>query len=150
MATLTDCMSTHHQACDGLFAEAERAAQGGEWAACQAATDAFTAAMAAHFAAEEDSLFPRCQAANPVARGPVSVMKSEHGLMRELFAELKDAAASRDAEAWFAAGDTLVVLMQQHNLKEERILYPLCDQAIPAAESLAAELSATLEGATHA
>lgn len=150
MATLTDCMSTHHQACDSLFAEAERTAQAGQWETCQAATGAFVAATAAHFAAEENTLFPRCETANPVARGPISVMLSEHGMMRELLAELKEAAAARDAEAWLAAGDTLVILMQQHNLKEERILYPLCDQAIPAAEVLAAELAATLEGATHA
>jgi hemerythrin-like domain-containing protein len=149
MATLTDCMSAHHQACDELYAEAEEAAQAGRWERCQAATSGFAAAVTAHFAAEENTLFPRCQAANPVARGPVSVMLGEHQLMRELIAELERAAADGDADSWLAAGDTLVILMQQHNLKEERILYPLCDQAIPSAEALAEQLHTSLEGAAH-
>ena len=149
MATLTDCMSTHHHACDELYAEAEEAAQGGRWQACYTATGAFVAAMEAHFGAEENTLFPRCQAANPVAQGPVSVMLGEHRLMRELFAELELAARGRDADAWLAAGDTLVILMQQHNLKEERILYPLCDHAIPAAADLADQLQNALEGTAH-
>lgn len=154
MATLTDCMSTHHQACDGLYAEAEQAAQAGRWEDCRAATGAFVAAMTAHFGAEENTLFPRCQAASPVARGPVSVMLGEHDLMRELLAELEDAAAAGDAAAWLGSGDTLVILMQQHNLKEERILYPMCDQAIAGgsqlADELAGQLATTLEGAAHA
>jgi hemerythrin-like domain-containing protein len=149
MATLTDCMSTHHHACDDLYAEAEEAAQAGRWQACYTATGAFVAAMEAHFGAEENTLFPRCQAANPVAQGPVSVMLGEHRLMRELFVELESAAASQDADAWLGAGDTLLVLMQQHNLKEERILYPLCDQAIAEAGELAGQLQDILEGSTH-
>jgi len=149
VATLTDCMSTHHRFCDDLYAEAEEAAHSGRWEACRAGTGAFVAAMTAHFGAEENTLFLRCQAANPVAQGPVSVMLGEHQMMRELFADLECAAADGDADAWLAAGDTLLILMQQHNLKEERILYPLCDQAIPAAAELAAQLSTTLEGNAH-
>jgi hemerythrin-like domain-containing protein len=149
MATLTDCMSIHHRYCDDLYASAEEAALAGRWDACRAATGGFAAAVAAHFGAEESTLFPRCQAANPVAQGPVSVMLGEHQLMRELLAELERAAADRDADAWLASGDTLVILMQQHNLKEERILYPLCDQAIPAAAELAEQLHTTLEGTAH-
>jgi len=36
--------------------------------------------------------------------------------------------------------------MQQHNMKEENILYPMCDQALGAeAERLGEKFSATLE-----
>ena len=38
------------------------------------------------------------------------------------------------------------MLMQQHNMKEENILYPMCDQALgPEAERLGAKMGAMLE-----
>ena len=38
------------------------------------------------------------------------------------------------------------MLMQQHNMKEENILYPMCDQALGAeAERVGATMSAMLE-----
>lgn len=149
MATLTEYLSHHHQACDALFADAENAAVAGHWDACLADAQAFVAAVAAHFDAEEEQVFPRCEAANPAASGPVAVMRGEHAMMRELLAELLGAAEARDEAAFRDAGDTLVILMQQHNLKEERILYPLCDRGIPGAPALADQLRETLEATAH-
>ena len=38
------------------------------------------------------------------------------------------------------------MLMQQHNMKEENILYPMCDQSLGAeAERVAAKMGALLE-----
>ena len=38
------------------------------------------------------------------------------------------------------------MLMQQHNMKEENILYPMCDQALAAeAEELGGKISSMLE-----
>jgi iron-sulfur cluster repair protein YtfE (RIC family) len=149
MATLTECMSDHHQACDGLFAVAEAAALAEDWAVCQAAGRDFAAAVARHFEAEESLLFPACVAANGVARGPVSAMLGEHEMMRELLAELEGAAGAGDGVGFQAAADTLLILMQQHNLKEERILYPLCDQSIGGAAPLADQLQKRLENLAH-
>lgn len=149
MTALTECMSDHHQACDGLFAAAEAAALAEDWAACQAAGRDFAAAVARHFEAEESLLFPACVAANGVARGPVSVMLGEHELMRELLADLEGAAKAGDATAFQDAADTLLILMQQHNLKEERILYPLCDQSIGGAAPLVDQLRNRLESLAH-
>jgi iron-sulfur cluster repair protein YtfE (RIC family) len=150
LTSLTDCMSAHHQACDHLFVAAEEAALAGRRDDCRAATRHFAAAMEAHLRAEEELLFPRCRAANPVAQGPITVMLGEHLLMRELVAQMVAAAEAGDSPAWQDAGDTLVILLQQHNMKEERILYPLCDQSIAAPSALAADLQAILEGPAHA
>ena len=46
----------------------------------------------------------------------------------------------RDARGVAATCDTLLVLMQQHNMKEENILYPMCDSRIPDAATLLQEL----------
>lgn len=150
MATLTQCMSDHHQACDELFAAAEDAVLAEDWPTCRAATGAFAAAVARHFEAEESLLFPACVAANGVAQGPVGVMLAEHKMMRDLLAELAAAAEAGQHEAFRGAADTLLILMQQHNLKEERILYPLCDRSIGGAASLAGQLVDHLENAAHA
>lgn len=149
MTSLTECMRDHHEVCDKLFAQAEAACLARQWDACQTSTQGFVAAMGAHFGAEEEHLFPLCEAANPVAKGPAAVMRGEHAMMRELLADLLRAAQDRDEEGFRSAGDTLVILMRQHNLKEEHILYPLCERSIPAAAALAVRLRGALEDSTH-
>ena len=73
-------------------------------------------------------------------------MRFEHEQMRPLLAQLGDACAARDGEAYAGAAETLLILMQQHNMKEENILYPMCDQALGAeAERLGAKMDAMLE-----
>ena len=49
-------------------------------------------------------------------------MRSEHAQMRELFGELQAAIGRRDARALADAAETLFLIMQQHNVKEEKCL----------------------------
>ena len=70
-------------------------------------------------------------------------MRTEHQQMRGLFEELRAGMANQDADGVLGAAETLNVLMQQHNLKEEEILYPMTDQALGAdAETFARKLGA--------
>jgi hemerythrin-like domain-containing protein len=62
--------------------------------------------------------------------GPTEVMRGEHRQMRDLLGQMKGALASKDSDAFGGAADTLLILMQQHNMKEENILYPMCDNAL--------------------
>ena len=64
--------------------------------------------------------------------GPTQVMRTEHRQMRDLLADLARAVAARRADDFAGHGETLVILMQQHNLKEENILYPMCDSSLAA------------------
>ena len=57
-------------------------------------------------------------------------MRSEHAQMRELFDELRDAIGRHDASALADAADTLLLVMQQHNVKEENVLYPMADRTV--------------------
>ncbi len=59
-------------------------------------------------------------------------MRLEHAQMRPLLAQLEAACAARDGDGYAGAAETLLILMQQHNMKEENILYPMCDQALGA------------------
>ena len=145
MSFPTQILPAHHKHCDDLLVAAEEAVQNGDWAAAAPACARFTAQMQAHFAAEEEMLFPAFEAVAG-GSGPTRVMRMEHEQMRPLLAQLAAACAARDGEAYAGAAETLLILMQQHNMKEENILYPMCDQALgPEAERIGAQMSARLE-----
>ena len=50
--------------------------------------------------------------------------------MRELIALLSHAVTQKDQSEFLGEAETLLVLMQQHNMKEEQILYPMIDRVI--------------------
>ena len=76
--------------------------------------------------------------------GPTQVMRGEHEQMRELVAAATSALVDGDADAYAGEAETLLIMMQQHNMKEENILYPMCDQ------HLADELGALVPGLQQA
>lgn len=123
-------LTGQHRASDQLLTTTEQAAHRGDWAAAVEAAQAFIDATEAHLHYEEDILFPALQAAAPMTAGPVVVMRSEHAQMRELFAELRDAAGAQDATLLADVVDTLLLIMQQHNAKEENVLYPIADRTL--------------------
>lgn len=54
--------------------------------------------------------------------GPTQVMRMERAIKE------------RDKKTFLSLRDTFMVLIGQHNMKEEQILYPICDQHLPAEE----------------
>jgi iron-sulfur cluster repair protein YtfE (RIC family) len=130
----TQALPAHHKHCDDLFAVAELAASKGRWVDCRAEFGLFQREMAAHFATEEEVLFPAFEAESGSLSGPTRMMRLEHTQMRSLIDEAEQAAAAADGNGFFGALETLLILMQQHNMKEENILYPMCDQALAGRE----------------
>ena len=57
-------------------------------------------------------------------------MRGEHAEMRATLAQLRAALASRDLDEFGGEAETLLIMMQQHNMKEENILYPMCDMRL--------------------
>lgn len=127
-------MHQDHGRCDDLFVAAEAACHAKDWASAHTAVKAFVGQTEKHFHTEEELLFPAFEQATGSAGGPTQVMRMEHAQMRDLFAQMIAAIDARDIEALAGAAETLLVLMQQHNMKEENILYPMCDQALPGDE----------------
>ncbi|HEX8963818.1 MAG TPA: hemerythrin domain-containing protein [Rhodocyclaceae bacterium] len=127
---LTQPLQQHHKHCDDLFAAAEALGHSSDWPACETTAGKFCAEMEAHFSTEEQVLFPAFASATGMNGGPVAVMRMEHAQMRELMAQMMAAAKARDRNAYAGAADTLLILMQQHNMKEENILYPMCDNSL--------------------
>ena len=146
MSLPTQLLPAHHRHCDGLFVAAEESVQRNDWAAVAPAFARFNDQMRAHFTAEESLLFPAFEAATGMSAGSTQMMRHEHEQMRSLLSQLEAACAAHDGEAYAGVAETLLMLMQQHNMKEDNILYPMCDQALGAgAERVAQEMGALLE-----
>ena len=132
MTTFSSYMGDDHHRCDELFAAAEAAVQSGDWNDANAAHRHFLAGMQHHFAMEEEVLFPAFEEASGSSMGPTAVMRHEHEQMRQLFGEMEQAMQAQQIDDYLGASETLLVLMQQHNAKEEQILYPMTDSMLVA------------------
>ena len=147
MHTPTQPLHDHHKHCDELFAVAEARAHSSDWAGCETASAQLLGELEAHFATEEQVLFPAFEAATGMSGGPTQVMRMEHAQMRQLMTQMADALKGRDRNAYGGAADTLLILMQQHNMKEENILYPMCDRSLDRGEvDVASALRQRMEG----
>jgi len=128
MSQIHQFLGDDHRACDAAWAEVERAAADGDVAATHARFTSFAAAMERHFTFEEERLFPALDAATGMGgMGPIAVMRHEHAQMRRLLATIAVAARAGDTAAVIDQGDTLLMLIGQHNAKEEHIVYPMSD-----------------------
>ena len=94
-----------------------------------------------HHHKEEGVLFKAMiDAGMPMEGGPIAVMLSEHEQARAYTRSLREAA-----ERWEQGDDlarrqvaqvtaSYAMLLRQHIAKEDRILFPMADQAIPASQ----------------
>ena len=121
-------MAGDHRRCDEIFVAAEQAVADAAWDRASAAFAQFQQAMLQHFSAEESLLFPVFEEKTGMYMGPTQVMRGEHVQMRELLDAARDALVVQDADDYSGNAETLLIMMQQHNMKEENVLYPMCDQ----------------------
>ncbi|MGA9165499.1 MAG: hemerythrin domain-containing protein [Thiobacillus sp.] len=132
MSTILDFLGSDHRACDDIFASAEAAVAQKNWDSARSLFDRFLAAMAHHLAMEETVLFPAFEARTHNSTGPTQVMRMEHEQMRSLLQDMASAVADANHSRFLGLSETLNMLMQQHNLKEENMLYPMSDQVLGA------------------
>lgn len=136
MSPITDYMAHEHRHCDDLFAAAENAASAGDWSAAAPAWEGFCRELENHLQREEQFLFPAFEAQTGNTQGPTAVMRQEHSQIRALLQQMTTAAASQEEEEFLGGADTLQILISQHNMKEEQMLYPMSDQVIANAPQL--------------
>ncbi len=130
MSTISAYLSTDHHRCDELFAQAEEAAAKSDWVTAKSSFDQFLASMNHHFGMEEEIAFPAFEQATGVSNGPTWMMRMEHDQMREVFGSMATAIAEKDTNNYLGLSETLLIVMQQHNMKEEQMLYPATDQVL--------------------
>jgi len=130
MDLIKDFLSADHRRCDELFTIAEGVADKKDWEAIKEVTERYIRAMKHHFAMEEEVLFPEFESTTGQTMGPTHIMKMEHAQMTALFPNLLEAANKKDRKAFLGVSDTLLIMTQQHNTKEEHILYTMSDQLL--------------------
>jgi hemerythrin-like domain-containing protein len=130
MSTIKNFLAADHHHCDDLFAAAEVAAAGKNWSSAESSFLLFRDALQHHFTIEEEVMFPAFEDRTGSSMGPTQMMRVEHGQMKELLEQMERGVASRDSNAFLGDCETLLIIMQQHNIKEEQMLYPMADNVL--------------------
>jgi len=130
MTTIDELMTAGHRSCDRYFAAAEAAVADADWPGAEDAWRRFVRVLDKHITGlEEELLFPAFEEVNGPA-GPTQMMRMEHDQMRIMVEQISAALSARDKLAFLGLAETLMLLIQQHNMKEEQILYPMMDESI--------------------
>jgi len=131
MANIKEYLSADHANCDELFAKMEDAVADSIETA-QEAYETFADSTLRHFQMEERVMFPEFEQKTGMVAGPTEMMRQEHLQMRNLIKEMAVAIESKDKDKFFGNSETLMILMQQHNMKEEQMLYTMAQQHLSA------------------
>ncbi len=131
--SLKEFFTLDHRRCDEKWTEVEAAAQAGDVEVEKEKWRTFQGEMLRHLRMEEEVMFPAFEQASGMTHsGPTFMMRSEHEQMRGLIEQMDAAANGDDYDELVDLGDTLLMLIQQHNQKEEQMLYPMADRALTA------------------
>jgi len=130
MSSINTTFTKQHRQCDEMFADAEAAVAAGNWQQAGQDFSAFAGAMELHLVNEEEILFPAFEESSGMRGGPTMVMRDEHVHIRRLITEMTSDIEEQDADHYLGLSETMLILMQQHNTKEEQMLYDMCDNAL--------------------
>ncbi len=129
--TILEYMRKEHRECDAHFAAAEQRVALKEWDEASAEFKKFAMETLAHFKKEEEMLFEAFEKQSGNTMGPTRVMRYEHEQVRALLGKMNEALASKDRDAYLSLAESMMILLQQHNMKEEQMLYAMCDAILP-------------------
>jgi hemerythrin-like domain-containing protein len=129
--SILNYMKEDHRACDTSFSKAEEAVALGEWEVAEERFLDFSNKTLLHFAKEEEELFPTFEKQTGMTEGPTKVMRYEHEQVRDIIRNMGKALEGKDKDAYLSLADSAMILLQQHNMKEEQMLYPMCDRVLP-------------------
>ncbi len=127
MSTIKEYLTSDHSRCDEYFAVMEENASN-SLSSAKVAYEAFAQCTERHFQMEEKIMFLEFERKTGMTEGPTSMMRHEHTQMRNLIKQMGEAIDSDNKDKFFGLSETLMILMQQHNMKEEQMLYPMAQQ----------------------
>ncbi|MCP4002344.1 MAG: hemerythrin domain-containing protein [Gammaproteobacteria bacterium] len=142
MQIISQYMQQNHRECDELFVHVEASASDGNWADTASHFESFNKLLEQHLNMEEQVLFPAFETETGHTQGPTAVMRMEHEQIRGLIAELKTCYENQDSQRFLGLSESLMMLIQQHNMKEEQMLYPMTDQALSDTAAVLADMQA--------
>lgn len=127
---ILEFMRDDHRACDHLLSEAENALSAKNTEEAKALFDAFYQATNRHFDMEERELFITFEKRTGMMGGPTQMMRYEHQQLRSLLESMRIALNENRNDDFFGIGESMMIMLQQHNMKEEQMLYPMIDRAL--------------------
>ncbi len=128
MADIKNFLTNDHRVCDDLFAQMEQDASKGALADAKLTYEKFSDATEHHFQMEEKVMFPEFEQKTGMVQGPTQMMRQEHIQIRSLMKQMGEAIENEDKNKFFGLTETMMIMLQQHNMKEEQMLYNMAQQ----------------------
>lgn len=130
MNEVSKYLEQDHARCDKLYADAVACVGARDWAQAAVRFADFAEAQRLHIEMEESVIYPAFEEAAGTSTGPTQAMRAEHHLLREILSRMSEAITRRSMIEFSDHVDTFRLITQQHNLKEEGMLFPLIDKML--------------------
>ncbi|HYC42104.1 MAG TPA: hemerythrin domain-containing protein [Noviherbaspirillum sp.] len=130
MDTICAYLKHDHQRCDDLFYQAETSIAQRNWKGAIDNFRKYQDVLRQHIRMEEKVLLPTFEQTLVGGSEPVAMLRSEHRQINGIVNRMWEAIQRFDPADYVLHAETLTLLMQQHTLKEEEMLYPLLDRAL--------------------
>lgn len=127
---ISQFMRDDHRACDHFYSDAEAALLAKDVEKAKALFEQFSKATLHHFDMEEKELFITFEKRTGMMGGPTQMMRYEHQQLRSLLESMRLALSENRINDFFGIGESMMIMLQQHNMKEEQMLYPMIDRAL--------------------
>jgi len=128
--TINQFMTKDHRACDEQFAQLENIVDSNNFQGASVMFEEFHSHMLKHFEMEEKVMFEEFNQCEGGHCNPTGMMIMEHDQMRSLMEQMGQAVKEKNKDQFLGLSENLLFVMQQHNMKEEQIMYNLADDAL--------------------
>jgi len=130
MDTICAFLKYDHERCDDLFYQAETSIAQRNWKSAIDNFRKYQDVLKQHIRMEEKVLLPAFEQTLVGGAEPVAMLRCEHRQIDGIVHRMWEAIQRFDPTDYVLHAETLTLLMQQHTLKEEEMLYPLLDRAL--------------------
>ena len=132
--TINEFMTNDHRGCDNQFAEVENAVSSGNFSVAKTMFGEFKKHLLDHFKMEEEVMFPEYCESGGGHCDPTNIMIMEHNQMKAILEDMEQSVNNEDIDGYLGLSENLMFTMQQHNMKEEQIMYNLADESLNSEE----------------
>jgi iron-sulfur cluster repair protein YtfE (RIC family) len=128
--TITECLKADHDRLDRLLEETVAVLERGDLRGLRLRFPEFARHLRDHMRFEEDFMFPVVERTLCHAEGPICVMRRDHREIEDRLAAMAAALYLGDTTAFRDEHLALVMSLENHNGREERVLYPAIDHIL--------------------
>lgn len=135
MGEIKSFLTQDHRECDELFSKFEECVSNSDWSGAEELYGSVRSMFLSHFDMEEQVAFPLFNKSAGGGCNPTSVMIGEHEQMRMLLNRADSLLKDKNRDTLLSLLDAFMITVQQHNMKEENIMYMLLEQTLGGSSS---------------